>query len=130
VEVPFDVKAAFGSARPKVLVTFDGVPYRGSIAAMGGSALIGVLKEIRAQLGKDIGDHVRVTVVADAAPREIAVPDDLRAALREARLEAAFDRLSYSHRKEHVQAIEEAKQPATRQRRIAAAIAMVQRRER
>jgi hypothetical protein len=123
IEVPLDVKATFGTARPKVAVTFDGVPYRGTIAPMGGASLIGILKDIRSKIGKDIGDRVRVTVELDTAPREVAVPDDVRAALRKARLEAAFEKLSYSHRKEHINAIAEAKQPQTRARRIEKLIA-------
>ena len=118
IEVPFDVKATFGSARPKVRVTFDGEPYRGTIAPMGGASLIGILKDIRGRIGKDIGDKVRVTVEADEEPRVIDVPDDVSKALRKAKLEAAFEKLSYTHRKEHIKAIEEAKQPATRTRRI------------
>ena len=118
VEIPFDVKAAFGSARPKVVVTFDGEPYRGTIANMGGVAIIGMLKEIRTKLKKEIGDHVKVTIAADEEPRVVEVPEDLRAALRAAGLLAAFEKLSYSHRREHVKAVEEAKQPQTRQRRI------------
>ena len=125
VEVPFDVKEEYGSARPKVLVTFDGEPYHGTIASMGGVAMVGVLKEIRSKLGKDVGDRVKVTIEADSAPREVAVPEDLRAALRAAGLEAAFDKLSYTHRKEHVTAVLEAKQPQTRQRRIEKALDML-----
>lgn len=125
IEVPFDVKATFGSARPKVSVTFDGVPYRGTVAPMGAVSLIGILKDIRAKIGKDIGDKVRVTVDLDTAPREVALPDDVRAALRKAKLEAAFENLSYTHRKEHINAIEEAKQPQTRARRIEKMIAML-----
>ena len=118
IEVPFDVKATFGAARPKVKVTFDDEPYQGSIAPMGGASLLGILKDIRKKIGKDIGDKVRVTVEADTAPRMIEVPDDVRKALRKAKLEAAFDKLSYTHRKEHINAIVEAKQEATRERRI------------
>jgi hypothetical protein len=125
VEVPFDVKATFGSARPKVAVTFDGESYRGTIALMGGVSLIGILKEIRNKIGKDVGDKVRVTVDADDAPREVAVPDDVRAALRKAKLEKVFEKLSYTHQKEHINAIEEAKQPQTRVRRIEKLIAML-----
>jgi hypothetical protein len=125
VEVPFDVKAAYGSARPRVKVTFDGEPYRGSIAPMGGTSLIGILKDIRGKIGKDIGDSVRVTVEPDDAPREIEVPDDVRAALRKARLETVFDRLAYTHRREHINAVVEAKRPDTRQRRIDNMIAML-----
>jgi hypothetical protein len=130
VTVPFDVKAAYGSARPRVLVTFDGEPYRGSIAPMGGVSLIGVLKEIRGKIGKGIGDTVRVTVEADTAPREIDIPEDAAAALRQADLQAEFDKLSYTHRKEHINAIAEAKQPQTRQRRIDKMIEMLRARRR
>ena len=119
VEVPFDVKAELGTARHKVKVTFDGVAYRGTIASMGGVSLIGILKDIRAKIGKDIGDKVRVTVEADAAPREVEVPADVAEALKAAKLSAVFEKLSYTHRKEYINAIAEAKKPETRARRIA-----------
>ena len=119
IEVPFDVKATFGSARPKVKVTFDGEPYRGTIAPMDGASLVGIRKEIRSRIGKEIGDQVRVTIEPDVEPRLVEVPDDVGKALRDANLETAFEKLSYTHRKEHINAIEEAKQPATRARRIA-----------
>jgi hypothetical protein len=118
VEVPFDAKAEFGSARARVDVTFDGEPYRGTIAPMGGAYLIGILKEIRSRLGKDIGDTVHVTMQVDAAPREIAVPAEVAKALKGAGLTAAFSKLSYTHRKEYIEAFLEAKKPETRQRRI------------
>ena len=119
VEVPFDVKAVLGSARPKVRVTFDGEPYRGTLASMGGSYLIGILKDIRTKIGKDIGDTVRVTIELDTEPREVEVPDYVLKELRKAQLESKFQKLSYTHRKEHIQAIVEAKRPETRERRIA-----------
>ena len=119
VEVPFDVKAVLGSARPRVSVSFDGVAYRGTMASMGGTSIIGILKNIRQQIGKDIGDRIHVTVAPDAAPREVTVPDDVRSALRAAKLERAFEQLSYTHRKEHMQAIEAARKTETRSRRIA-----------
>ena len=69
VPVPFDVRAEFGKGRVKVHANFDGEPYDGSIVNMGiknpdGSIcyIIGVLKEIRAKIGKQPGDTVRVTV--------------------------------------------------------------------
>ena len=37
----------------------------------------------------------------------------------------AFERLSYSHRRRHVMAIEEAKTPETRQRRVTKALEML-----
>ena len=63
VEIPFDVQAAFGKGRVKVLATFDGVPYNGSLVRMGTLGhIIGVRKDIRAKLGKQPGDTVHVTV--------------------------------------------------------------------
>jgi len=69
IAVPFDIKAEFGKGRVKVHVTFDGVPYDGSIVNMGvknpdGSVcyIIGIRKDIRTKIGKQPGDSVRVTV--------------------------------------------------------------------
>ncbi len=66
---PYDIREEFERGRVKVHVTFDGVPYDGSIVNMGvknpdGSIcyIIGVLKAIREQLHKTIGDLLTVTV--------------------------------------------------------------------
>lgn len=62
VEVPFDIKALFGKGRLAVEATFDGVPYKGQIVKMGLPCyIIGVRKDVRAQIGKSFGDVVRVT---------------------------------------------------------------------
>ncbi|MGH9039565.1 MAG: YdeI/OmpD-associated family protein [Acidimicrobiia bacterium] len=122
VEVPPEVVAALGGkGRIPVRATFDGLGYRGSIVSMGAGAgrVLGVLKSIRDQLGKGPGDLVTVTVEADSAERAGAVPDDLAAALDGAGLRAAFDGLSFSHRRECVVWIEEAKRADTRARRVA-----------
>ena len=119
VEMPFDAKEVFGSGRPGVVATFDGVSYRGSIASMGGRYLLGIRKDIREAIAKGPGDTVRVTVAADTAPRTVTVPADVAAALADEGLRDAFDALSYTHRREHIEAIEGAKKPETRARRIA-----------
>ena len=69
VVFPWDVREEFGAGRVKVRALFDGIPYDGSIVNMGvknedGSVcyIIGVLKSIRARIGKQPGDSVRVTV--------------------------------------------------------------------
>lgn len=69
VEFPYDIRKEFGKGRVKVHVTFDGIPYDGSIVNMGvknpdGSIcyIIGILKSIREQLKKSNGDEVLVTV--------------------------------------------------------------------
>jgi hypothetical protein len=121
--VPGEVIAELGGGgRIPVQATFDGIAYRGSIASMGGCMALGILKQIRSELGKTVGDPVVVTVERDEAARTIDVPADLAAALDAAGMREAFDRLSFSHRREHVKAINDAKKPQTRARRIAKAV--------
>lgn len=63
VEIPFDVKEEFGKGRVKVRATFDNVPYDGSLIRMGTPChIIGIRKDIRAAIGKQPGNVVRVTV--------------------------------------------------------------------
>jgi len=124
VDVPPQVIEALGGqgsgrSRIPVTATFDGIPYRGSIVRMGGGAVLGVQKAIMAEAGVSVGDTLTVVVRNDDAPREVEVPVDLAEALRgndEAR--AVFEGLSYSHRREYVDSITEAKRPETRARRV------------
>jgi len=69
VVFPYDLREEFGQGRLKVHATFDGEPYDGSIVNMGiknpdGSVcyIIGIRKEIRAKIGKQPGDNVRVVI--------------------------------------------------------------------
>jgi Bacteriocin-protection, YdeI or OmpD-Associated/Domain of unknown function (DUF1905) len=118
VEVPPEVVEALGGkGRIPVTATFDGVPYRGSIVRMGGWAVLGVQKAIMAEAG--VSDSLTVVVRNDEAPREVEVPDDLAEALaRNDPARAAFEGLSFSHKREYVEAINEAKRPETRARRV------------
>jgi hypothetical protein len=123
VEVPADVVAALGGGgRIAVRATFDGVAYQGSIVTMGGRKVLGVLKAVRTELGKAPGDTLAVTVEPDGSERTISVPPDLATALEGAGARGAFDALSYSHRREYVQWVDDAKRPETRTRRIAATV--------
>ncbi|WP_227983852.1 YdeI/OmpD-associated family protein [Nocardia spumae] len=123
VAVPVEVVTALGGGgRIPVRATFDGVDYIGSVVSMGDGPCLGVLGAIRAELGKQRGDTVEVTVERDTAERVVAVPDDLAAALAEAGLRAAFDGLSYSRRREQVGSITSAKRPETRARRVAVTV--------
>lgn len=63
VEFPYDVKKEFGKGRVKVYATFDGAPYEGSLVRMGTPGhIIGLRKDIRAQIAKQPGDSVHVTI--------------------------------------------------------------------
>jgi hypothetical protein len=127
VQVPDDVVERLGAGkRPPVVVTVNGHTWRSTIAVMGGRFLLGVAAEHRVPAGVAAGDVIDVTVALDDAPRTVELPGDLADALEAAGARAAFDRLSPSHRKEHVRAVEEAKRPDTRARRIAKAVASLQ----
>jgi uncharacterized protein YdeI (YjbR/CyaY-like superfamily) len=72
------------------------------------------------------GDSVAVTLERDDEPRVVKAPADFaRALAQDARAKGAFERLSYSHRKEYVDWIIEAKRDETRRRRIEKAVAML-----
>lgn len=113
-----------GGKRAPVLVTIGGRSARLRLAVMRGRNLIGISKANRAALAVEIGDEIEAAIVLDTTPREVEVPEELAAALsavpggRE-----AFDRLSYTLRKERVNAILDAKRPETRERRIATTVA-------
>lgn len=126
IEVPPEVVDKLGQGkRPKVTVAIKGHTYRSTVAVMGGKFLLPLAKVHREAAGVKGGDVVDVTLELDTAPREVEVPGDLASALKKAGLRAAFDKLAFTHRKEHVRAIEDAKAPETRMRRIEKAVAMV-----
>jgi Bacteriocin-protection, YdeI or OmpD-Associated len=88
--------------------------------------MIGVNKLHRAAARVDVGDTFDVVVALDEEPRVVEVPADLAAALAEHdAAQAAFDRMSFTHRREYVEWIAEAKRPATRARRVAETVERV-----
>ena len=88
--------------------------------------ILGVLKDIREQIGKTFGEEVTVTVEPDTEPRLIEIPKDLMKELKKDKeAKALFDKLSYTHRKEYVRWVEEAKKEETRQNRIVKTIEML-----
>jgi hypothetical protein len=124
LEVPEEVVEALGAGkRPPVTITVNGYSWKSRVAIMRGRYLLGLSTANRRAAGVSTGDVVEVDVVLDAEPRVVVEPPDLTDALDAVpAARAAYDRLSYSHRREHVRAIETAKKPETRARRIAAAV--------
>lgn len=128
VEFPYDVEAEFGvKGQVKVVALIDGYEYRGSLAKMGRPChFIGVTQEVRKAIGKGPGDTVHVVIRQDTASRVVEVPEDL-ARLLDANpiAKSAFDKLSFTHKKEYVRWIEEAKRTETRERRLSETIRML-----
>lgn len=119
--VPAEVVEALDAGRqPKVHVTIGGHTYRSSVAVRGGQFLIPLSAENRTAAGVAAGDEVEVELTLDTAPREVEVPADLAEALAtDPVARQLFDGLPFTHRKEYVRWIEEAKKPETRQNRVA-----------
>ena len=119
VEVPDEVVAALGgSQRPAVVITIGGHSYRTTAARMAGTYLVPLSAENRAAAGVEAGDTVQVEIVLDDAPREVVLPEDLAASMT-ASARRNYEALSFTHRKEWVRWIEEAKKPETRAARVA-----------
>jgi hypothetical protein len=127
IEVPPEIMEALGAGkRPPVRVTINDFTYRSTVAVMGGRFMVGVSAENRAGAGVAGGDVVDVGIELDDQPRVVEVPADLaRALAKDKAAKAAFEKLSYTHKREHVTAVESAKKPETRERRIAKAIAQL-----
>ena len=127
VRIPFDVEQAFGKKRVLVSANIDGHLYRGTLSRYGEpNHILVILKEIRLAIGKNIGDTVVITLREDSEPRVVEIPPDLQQALEdEPRAREAFEKLSYSHQREHVLAVLDAKREETRRNRIAKAIQML-----
>ena len=106
-----------------VKVTVNDRPARLRLARMGGESLIGFNKQVRAELGVEIGDQVHAVIERDDAPREIAIPEELQQALDadtggRSRVRQAGAVTPQGARA----AIAEAKRPETRAKRVAATI--------
>lgn len=121
IEVPARVVSAIAGTKKRVPVnvTLNGVLYRSTIAVYGGKFFLPARKEIRDAAKLEPGKRAHVTLEADTAARTIAVPSDLARALAAAKLRPAFEALSFTRRKEHVEAVTGAKRPETRAARIA-----------
>lgn len=113
--------AALADVRnPPVTVTIGGTTARLRVARMGGANMIGLSKAARAQLGVEAGQEVDVVIALDVSERTVELPAELVEALADdPSAREAFDRLSYSRRKEAARGIAEARKPQTRERRLA-----------
>ena len=123
IRVPEEVVTGLGPGkRHAITVTIGGHTYRSSVAPYRGAYMIALSAENREQAGVAAGDEIEVDVELDTEPRVVEVPADFAAALDEhPDARAAFTALSYSNQRAHVLAIESAKTPETRVRRIEAA---------
>lgn len=130
ITIPFDVKEVFGGKRVPVKVSINGAEHRTTIFYMGGRYCLIVPKVFRQAAGISAGETITVTIEKDSEKRTVEIPEAFAAALKKANLTETFEKMSYTHQKEYVGAINEAKKEETRQRRIEQAVEMIAGRKR
>ncbi len=124
VPVPAEVVERFHAhGRVPVKGTINGFPFRGTLVPSAGGHLLGVNRQVRAGAAARPGEPVSVVLRLDPEPRHVGAPPDLAAALKKSRAaQNAWDRLAPSDRHACVEAIDDAKRPETRARRVAATV--------
>jgi bacteriocin resistance YdeI/OmpD-like protein/uncharacterized protein DUF1905 len=128
VEIPGDALAALGGdKRFRVRGSLNGISFESSTMAMAGDRVcLGVHKATREAAGVGVGDTIRVELERDERARLPEVPPELEAALAgDHPARAAFDRLSFTHRREYAAWVGGAKRAETRERRLVKAVAML-----
>ena len=130
VPIPREVATELGlKGMPKIQAVIAGTPYRGSLMPMGdGTYCLGVLKSIQEAAGVGLGDTIEVLLELDTAPRTVEPPADLATVLaKDKQAAAAWEKLSFTDRKELALGLTSAKKPETRRRRLAAALERLRR---
>lgn len=129
VEFPFSTEELFNKkGQVRIKATFDNkVEYRGSLAKMKSDChILGLTQEVRRQLGKTFGDEVLVSLIGDKEERIVEIADDILSVFNEnPDAKIVFDTMSYTHKKEYIRWIEEARKPETRENRKAKMIQMI-----
>jgi hypothetical protein len=131
IDVPSaDVALVFGrKGRVPIVATFaNGQSFRTSLTPMRGTHILPVNAEMRGIAGLAEGEHVTVTLAEDVEERTVDVPGDLAAALATAGVRDVFEGMAYSHRKEWARALDDAKRPETRTKRISDCVAAMRER--
>lgn len=126
VDIPFDVEKEFGSKRPKIKAWIGGIEYRGILARMKTpNSILIVLKEIRTKLNVEEGDLLHIEIQKDIEERLIEIPSYFKAALLKENLLSYFENLAFTHRKEFVRWLENAKKDETKKRRLEKTLEML-----
>ena len=119
IPVPFDPRPVFGRVRAPVKVTLNGFTYRSTIAAMGRPPCIPLRRSNRDAAGLEGNETLDVRLELDTDARIVTPPSDLAKALKAASPAwTRWQELSFSHQREYADAIEQARKPETRLRRI------------
>jgi hypothetical protein len=129
---PFNVVEVFQrKGRVPVKGTINGFPFRSSLMNMGEGHMMVVNAELRAGAKCKAGDSVSVVMELDEEKRTVEVPAYLKKIIAaDPATKEAWGKLAFTHKKEHVRAIEDAKRPETREMRIIAMLEMLHTKQR
>jgi hypothetical protein len=129
VEFPFSTEELFNKkGQVKIKALFDEkVEYRGSLVKMKSDChILGLTQTIRKQLNKTFNDTVFVSLTEDKAERTVEIADDIALVFDvNQETKTLFDNMSYTHQKEYIRWIEEAKKAETRENRKIKMIQMI-----
>jgi hypothetical protein len=126
VEVPAELAQTFPSRRPAVLAVVNGVDYRSRLMVYGGQSYLGLRKDLLATVGVEVGVTVTIELTEDLSARVVEEPVELVSALAgSAQARAAYDQLSFSHRREYATWVGEAKKVETRTSRAAQTVQLL-----
>jgi hypothetical protein len=124
--IPDAVMDELGGRRVPVQATVNGFTWRTTTFVYGGRALIGFNKDVRGAGGVEAGDTPTIDLERDEEERAVEMPRPLAEALgSDEQARAAFDSMSYTHRKEYARWIDHAKREETRARRIERALELL-----
>ena len=118
ITIPFDVEKVFGAKRVPVKVKINGAEHRSTIIRMSGKYVVGVPKIFREAANIKAGETITVSLEKDSEKRAVEVPEDLAEVLKAKNLTDVFAKMSFTHQKEYVRAVEDAKRAETRIKRI------------
>ena len=125
ITIPCDVESIFGAKRVPVVVSINGVSYRSTVMKMSGKYMMAVPKAFREAASIKAGEMIEVSMEKDTEKRTVEVPKDLAEELEKAGLIEDFAKMSFTHQKEYVNAVKDAKREETRIRRIEKTIEMI-----
>ncbi|MCU1283664.1 MAG: hypothetical protein JWO13_14 [Acidobacteriales bacterium] len=120
VKPPFDVPTVFGTrARVPIRGSVNKFPFRSSLTNMGEGHFFVMNKELREGTKCNAGDTVEVVIERDREERVVEVPADVKKLISTNKTaQKTWDSLSFTHKKEWVRAITEAKKEETKQSRM------------
>lgn len=121
IEFPYSVEKEFGTkGRVSVVAFFDGIEYRGSLVKMRTTChCIGITKQIRDAINKNIGDEIEVVIYKDTAERSVEIHPLLNDYFKEHKdAYINYDKHSYTNKKEINNLLNSAKKPETLQKRL------------